>query len=125
MTAKLACPDEVFISPFGIIDCIKDLTTEFGENIIQNMLDDYSTVNKLETNLTTSINEMNKNDDFEKETIISILSMVNVFLEKNKKEKHEILLKYKWLRQFIIWNLTPNESQIKFTKFLQNNYKLT
>lgn len=114
--------DEVFISPFGMIGNLKDVATEFGEVELKNMFDEYSVANKLGTDFTYNlISDLTEKVDIEIEMTKPLLTFIDSYLRLNTNEKPEVLLKYKWLRQFIIWTLTPQESQIKFTQFFIDN----
>lgn len=114
--------DEVFISPFGMIGNLKDVATEFGEIELKNMFDEYTVANKLGTDFTYNlISDLTEKVDIEIEMTKPLLTFIDSYLRLNTNEKPEVLLKYKWLRQFIIWTLTPEESQIKFTQFFINN----
>ena len=108
--------DEVFISPIGIFNNIKNLNNVFDETELKNMFDDYSNVNKLGTDFTPDlIYEITENDNYEKKITKNILTFIDNYLIQNRNEKTDVLLKYKWLKQFIIWSKTPEKSKIKFS----------
>jgi hypothetical protein len=117
--------DEVFISPFGMIDNLKDVEKEFGVVELKNIIDEYSAANKLGTDITFNLlSDLMEKSDIELQIINQLLAFLDKYLCENTNEKPEVLLKYKWLRQFVIWTLTPEESQIKYSQFFINK-KLT
>jgi hypothetical protein len=112
--------DEVFISPFGMIGEIQHLVNDYGENELKNFLESYTISNKLEVEFGNNImDDLNKMDT-EKHILNSTLMYINQYLFDHQTERPELLLKYKWLRQFIIWTLKSEESQIKFIRYFQN-----
>jgi len=109
--------DEIFLSPFGFVSECKTLGNNYGVEALNDILDIYAEANKLEFQIPDNLLEKLNSSNGDKEMIKPILESINRYILENATEKFDTLVKYKWLRQFLIWNITPNKSQIKFEHY--------
>ncbi|MFN8323671.1 MAG: hypothetical protein U0T74_13500 [Chitinophagales bacterium] len=108
---------EFFLSPFGFIRDMQALEETYGKGTVKKLLDIGFQANRIDGEVPDNVMEELGDD---KTAMTTILANVDNYLRENSnKEKAETILKYKWLQQFIIWNLTPKKSQIKFEYYFQ------
>jgi hypothetical protein len=114
---------EIFVSPFGFINELQALEKMYGQGTIKQLLDIGLQANRIEEEIPDNVLEELSNSG-DKDMVKSMLVSVDKYLlENTAKEKAEVILKYKWLRQFMIWNLTPKKSQIRFEHYFQPTLK--
>lgn len=106
--------DEVFISPFGMLEELKSLGDIYGEEELIKMIESYAATTKIEIKIPDNFVEQLKSLHGPKEIIKPLLKNINKYLKENTELNHEILSKYKWLKQFMVWSITPRKSKIKF-----------
>lgn len=66
-------------------------------------------------NVTDVRNLVNNLNDIDK--MRSWLERTNKYLMKNSGIETEIILKHKWLQQFIRWSINMEDSEIKFQQY--------
>lgn len=108
---------EVFISPFGMTQELKATLNLLEEEDREHFVRNYLNVNRIGFSSPDEIIEdLNKSDN-DLQILQEITIKVNQFLRDNVKEKPEVILKYKWMKQFLAWNINPEDSQIKFEHY--------
>lgn len=110
--------DEVFINPFGTLSELKSLYDMYGLEILKQQLNVMLNANNAEELMDHDVLELvsiAKKED--RDSTKQILKQINDYLNDNPNEKFEVLLKYKWLKQFTLWIINPSKSQIKFKPY--------
>jgi hypothetical protein len=111
---------EIFVSPFGIGGELKLILDKFGEPVLQDLVDLYVAANKLDpTVMNGLVNDLNTTDLDKKMIRYLLINLENFFLA-NQTEAPEIIIKYKWLREFLTWNLDPEKSKIRFKRVFES-----
>jgi len=105
--------DEVFISPFGIVGITKTAIDKLGVDAFIKIISATTSIKVNEIDIDEFVNII-KSDKSDKQTLQSHLGIINKYLKENVNTKPEIILKYKWFKQFILWSIQPKSSQIKF-----------
>lgn len=112
--------DEVFISPFGFGSEIQFIQEKYGAEIIKDMIDIGLQANNIDkAELGDELYDELNDSNTDYLTINSILDKINEYIVSANNEKPEVLIKYKWLRQFLIWNLAPKKSHINFERYFE------
>lgn len=111
--------DEIFISPFGLISELKAIENNFGEDKLKEIIQIFSDANKLEEEFKNNWFDDLKKRDIDREIIDEILALVNNNILQNSSSKHEVIIKHKWLKEFILWNISPGKSKIKFARYFK------
>lgn len=113
--------DEVFITPFDLTSKFELIENRYGKEKIKEFIFEGLKNSKTKFDLPNDFMEdfiLNYNETLD---LKAKLEKVDEYIINNKNGKAEILLKFKWLKQFIIWNLTPQESAIKFEYFYKKD----
>ena len=113
--------EEVFISPFGMIQELKETLNQLDEENRKHFLESYLNVNSINSSSADEIIEDLNKSDYELQFIQETTNKVNQFLLDKVNEKPEVILKYKWMKQFLVWNLNPENSQIKFEHYFKSD----
>jgi len=108
--------DNVFVCPFGTMGDIRQFGIMLGTESFKQQVNKSRQLNNLNPLTDKEIDEILASD-MELPVINGILKWEDNFLTKNSHEHPEILLKHKWLRQFIRWYLEPTSSQVKFGRY--------
>lgn len=109
--------DEIFISSFGLISESQNQYKKNDEEMKQLLSYHPMLMGETEINVVGIRENINKLTDNEK--VEEWLKIIDQYLIQSPTAKTEIILKYKWLKQFMRWFLNNEDSDIKF----QNYYK--
>jgi hypothetical protein len=112
--------DEVFISPFGLSTQFKNFVLadeEYREKVIDlfDKLNDDKIPYKIDNEKLFEFTSLHNEENDIKE----ILNLVKKRIEEYQNKEYDILLKYKWLEQFIRWILNPEDSAIRFRYYFK------
>lgn len=80
------------------------------------MLDNYLSVNNFKIVSSEDLYKI-ASAELDKKSVELILDNISKLLLEKADEKPNVLIKYKWLKQFLIWNISPEKSQIKFQNY--------
>lgn len=106
--------DEFFVSPFNFLEVFNAIGIEEVTLIIK---DFFNIINKGIDVPKFEIEEFAKSD-FDKEIVSNTIYIIEDFINKNsEKEPPSVLSKYKWLKEFALWNIDNKKSRLKFEIF--------
>jgi len=108
--------NEIFITPFGLIQEAKlSYADTKGDDQLRAELSNSSRFVKEEVNVTDIRNAVKNMDENDK--MNNWLERTKKYLTDNSDIKTEIMLKHKWLQQFIRWSINNEDSEIKFQQY--------
>lgn len=107
--------DEIFVSPFKIFEGFNN-SNENIDPMFSQVIDFLKRRYKIKITLS-DLKAFLLNPDNEKDLLFKLLKKEKEIISQLTTEKGEIILKHKWLSEFLKWNVSPNESRIKFEHY--------
>jgi len=105
---------EYFISPFNLLEVYKSIGIEGVSLLLKEFM------KNINDQIEISEKEIEEifNSDFDKEFLTNTAKLIDDFITKHKDTEHpSVISKYKWFKEFILWNLDNETSSVKFEIF--------